>query len=226
MNFLAHFQLAAVGGDWERAGPIRDVEVPEGGLPDGSLRDGLMIGALLGDFVKGPLRGELPFDWEQGIRLHRRLDAHSDSLASRALLAGTLPPARRRYAGILLDLYFDFWLSNHWETCARQPLPAFSQHVYRLLARHHAELPPAAQHFSARLRDHDLLNRYRDWEVITGALARIGSRLRKPVPLADTSELMLANRELLDEACAAAWGELRLIADGFAQEISASPGRD
>ena len=54
MNYLAHFHLA---GD-----------------------DPAMIGgALLGDFVKGSLGGEYHRDLERGIRLHRRIDAFSDT---------------------------------------------------------------------------------------------------------------------------------------------------
>ena len=55
MNYLAHFHLAA------RLASERGEE-----------GDGLLIGALLGDYVKGPLRGDYPDDWEEGIRLHRR----------------------------------------------------------------------------------------------------------------------------------------------------------
>ena len=52
MNYLAHSHLAA------RLASERGEE-----------GDGLLIGALLGDHVKGPLRGEYPDDVEEGIRL-------------------------------------------------------------------------------------------------------------------------------------------------------------
>ena len=54
MNFLAHFHLA-----W----------------PD----EGLIAGGLEGDYYKGPLRGDLPSGLEQGVRLHRAIDAYTDS---------------------------------------------------------------------------------------------------------------------------------------------------
>ncbi|KKM01805.1 hypothetical protein LCGC14_1790730, partial [marine sediment metagenome] len=49
MNYLAHIYLS---GDH-----------PE-----------VMVGGLLGDFVKGPLRGQLPRAIEEGIALHRKID--------------------------------------------------------------------------------------------------------------------------------------------------------
>mgnify|MGYP003629303282 FL=1 len=67
MNYLAHFHLAQQLAS--RCGlDERD-----------AMQQGLLIGGLLGDFVKGPLRGNYPATWEVGIRLHRRIDALTDS---------------------------------------------------------------------------------------------------------------------------------------------------
>ena len=52
MNYLAHFHLAG--------------EQPA-----------MIKGALLGDFVKGPLRGQFDAATERGIELHRNIDAFS-----------------------------------------------------------------------------------------------------------------------------------------------------
>ena len=54
MNFLAHFHLA-----W----------------PD----EGLVVGGLEGDYVKGQLRGALPAQLEKGIKLHRAVDDFTDA---------------------------------------------------------------------------------------------------------------------------------------------------
>lgn len=196
MNFLAHFHLAASEDDW-------------------------LVGALLGDFVKGPLRGEWPPGWEAGIRLHRRIDAESDRLPGRRAMAAALPPELRRYAGILFDLYTDHWLSRHWPELAEQPLPRFADRVYAVLAREQAGFPTAAQRFSERLRQHDLLNRYHDWTVIDGALVRIGQQLRRPNPLATAMPALRARQRDLDTVCAADWAALRASIAATASRLSA-----
>lgn len=193
MNFLAHFHLAASQDDW-------------------------LVGALLGDFVKGPLRGDWPPGWERGIRLHRLIDAESDRLPQRRVMAAALPPELRRYAGILFDLYADHWLSRHWAQLAPQPLPAFAARVYRLLAQEQQHFPAPAQRFSQRLQQHDLLNRYSERAVIGGALTSIGERLRRSNPLATAAPLLWARQREFDTACAADWEALQqrtaqLIAD-------------
>ena len=87
MNFLAHFHLA-----W----------------PD----EGLVAGGLEGDYHKGPLRGELPPAIERGVKLHRAIDAYTDSHPLIQQLRRDLPRNLRRYAGSLIDLSFDQYLAR------------------------------------------------------------------------------------------------------------------
>ena len=85
MNFLAHFHLA-----WPDAG--------------------LIAGGLEGDYYKGLLRGDLHPDIERGIKLHRTVDAYTDSHPAIAQLRRTFPQDLRRYAGVLIDIAFDHYL--------------------------------------------------------------------------------------------------------------------
>lgn len=168
MNHLAHFALV-----------LPDPIAGDGG----EAREGRIVGALLGDFVKGPLRGEWPPAWEAGIRLHRRIDALSDSHPQRLAAARLLPPHYRRYAAILLDVYGDHLLSRHWPRLRRGPLPAFTADIYAVLARHLPQLPPPAAQMAQRLIEHDLLNRYGDTALIAAMLEHIGGRLSRSNPL-------------------------------------------
>lgn len=89
MNYLAHLHL---GGD----------APPQ------------LLGSLYGDFVKGPLAGRWPTEIEAAIRLHRRIDAFTDSHPLQARARARFPAARRRTAGMLLDLFFDHCLARDW----------------------------------------------------------------------------------------------------------------
>lgn len=159
MNYLAHFHLAQAS-------------------------DAGMLGALLGEYVKGPLRGEWPAAWERGIHLHRSIDALSDRHGSRLQFAEAVPAEYRRFAGIVFDVYCDHLLSLHWQRFETQPLPAFAARVYKLLDRHMAQLPPAAARMAQRLIEYDVLCIYHEWNTVSGALARIGERFARANPLA------------------------------------------
>lgn len=113
MNFLAHLHLAA------------------------HTRSSL-TGNLLGDFIKGPLPTGLPAPFDEGIWLHRKIDAFTDAHPShRAAVAGFEAPWRR-FGGILVDMLYDHWLSLHWQQFSGAPQPRFLQQSYaQLLEDHH-----------------------------------------------------------------------------------------
>lgn len=158
MNYLAHFHLA-------------------------QRRDAWIVGGLLGEYVKGPLRGEWPAEWEQGMAMHRRIDAFSDQHESRAQFAQAVPVEYRRYAGIVFDIFSDHLLSLHWQRFEQQPLREFAERVYALLARHETQLTPPAARMARRLIDYDVLCIYDEWETVSGSLARIGERFTRANPL-------------------------------------------
>lgn len=157
MNFLAHFHLA-----W----------------PD----EGLIAGALEGDYFKGPLRGQLPAPLERGVKLHRAIDAHTDNHPLILQLRRELPADLRRYAGILIDLSFDHYLSLHWSNFSSVPLQDFSREVYRILLAHDAILSEGSRRMLARLVEHDVLTRYRQWDTVVATAARIGERFQRRNP--------------------------------------------
>ncbi|MCF7203840.1 ACP phosphodiesterase [Pseudomonas oligotrophica] len=154
MNYLAHLHL---GGQEPAA----------------------LLGSLYGDFVKGPLQGRWPSDIEAGIRLHRRIDAFTDShplvLAAKARFADE----RRRYAGILVDLFFDHCLAAHWPQYSREPLAQFTGRVYRTLAAE-AELPGKLGLIAPRMAAQDWLGSYREFTVLEQVLLGMSRRLSRP----------------------------------------------
>ncbi len=180
MNYLAHFHLAAV-------------VARQGGYDD----EALLVGALLGDYIKGPLRGDWPAEWEVGIRLHRRIDALTDGhpLVSECL-AG-FPSEFRRYGGIALDVCFDHFLLDRWSDHALDNAPTaaqFAGECYRVLGAKREHFPVAAQRQLAFLTEHNVLCILRDWTMAAQMLARISRRLKRQNPLGDCAAVLDAQR--------------------------------
>lgn len=175
MNHLAHFHLA---GD----------------------REEMIVGALLADHVKGPLRGALPAGLEAGVRLHRQLDAFTDSHPLLLELRRLFPAGERRLAGPVLDMWFDHWLARHWQRFHPAPLDAFAAGIHAVLERHADALPAAARLQARRLRDHDLLVRYAETGIIAGVLERIGERLGQPDAMRAASRTALDNAGAIEQA--------------------------
>ncbi len=162
----------------------------------------MQVGGLLGDFVKGPLRGRLPTGIEAGIQRHRTIDALCGELAPiRRLITGFGPPWRR-YAAIAVDVAFDHHLACGWEQYHRTPLPAFCRSFYHALAAHRDLLPERARVFCDHAPRQQLLERYGEPDHMRLILARIGRRLRRPIPLEDLWEPLLdPRREVASAFC-------------------------
>lgn len=155
-----------------------------------------LLGSLFGDFVKGPLLGNFPLLTEDAIRLHRRIDAFTDAhpLVRRAL--GRFPVARRRYAGIALDMFFDHCLARDWERYADVPLDVFSKKVYQLLQSEPA-LPERLAQVVPLIIVEDWLGAYRRFSMIGHGLEVISRRLTRPEALVGAYEELTALYEPL-----------------------------
>lgn len=172
MNFLAHCLLGDI--------PSRSREMP---LDQAERwRDGFLAGAILGDFVKGTVPCVLPPALIAGIRLHRRIDSHSNRLAEMKASIRWFHPALRRPAPVLLDLVADHCLALGWqrhaggdETAAE--LPVFVGRVHAALERMAAWTPAPAKGFVRHLAETDLLVRYGEAQVIHRAMVHVLERL-------------------------------------------------
>ncbi len=184
MNFLAHFHLA-----W----------------PD----HGLIVGGLEGDYYKGPLRGDLPHAIERGVKLHRAIDAYTDNHPVVAQLRRDMPQSLRRYAGILIDLSFDHYLSLHWSDFSDIPLPDFNDSVYRTLTDHADHLSDGSRNMLARMLEYDLLGLYLQWETVPATARRIGQRFKRHNPFDDIEQELSPARPMLEQAFLAFYPELK-----------------
>lgn len=154
MNYLAHAWLARHGDD-------------------------AILGALLGDFVLGQSALQ---DWPAPVRVeivrHRHIDRYTDThpavTAARMRFGGL-----RRYAGIVLDVYFDHCLAREWSRWSDIPLDDFSARVYRVLKEHRDILPPRLQAIAPHMAEHDWLGSYRQRASVDRAVRGIATRLSR-----------------------------------------------
>ncbi len=161
----------------------------------------IRLGGVLGDFVRGqPDPAWYPPRVISGIRLHRAIDAYTDAHPDVLAAKACLPQPYRRYAGILLDMWFDYRLAQEFPYWSEQPLADFSDRLRGLLREHDALLPPALQRFVRYMEANDLPAGYADRAVLGRALAGIGQRLSRANPLDGALPLLVA-REVELQRC-------------------------
>jgi len=162
----------------------------------------LLIGGLLGDFVKGRdgLQQYQPVV-RAGILLHRAIDRYTDAHAIVHASCALISPARRRFAAILVDVFYDHFLARHWTRYAELPLEDFTQRVYATLLPHIASYPEGLQRLLPRMAADDWLASYTEIESVDAALhgiARRFQRFPRAVVLADGVQELLDNYAALE----------------------------
>lgn len=187
MNYLAHLCLA-----------------------DGSPAS--IAGNLLGDFVKGRPEGRFAPAIVRGIRLHRAVDRFTDGHPIVRRAAGRIDPARRRYAGIAIDMAFDHFLARTWAEADPAAFRITRRHAYAVLQARQGELPERLQAILPHLAGDDWLGSYARFDGIAHALERMGRRLRRPNALASTADDIERHYGALEGDFHAYWPEVRAFA--------------
>ena len=168
MNFLAHSLLA---GD----------------------KPALIVGGVVGDWIKGTLPGALPDDLAKGVALHRAIDCFAESHPAFNRSRARVSPARRRYAGVLVDIFYDHLLAQNWAAIHGQPLHEYCESVYVLIRDRLHDLPVSSHAGLALMAKEDWLTSYAKIEGIADVLARMSRRARQPNPLMYGEQEFLAD---------------------------------
>ncbi len=179
-----------------------------------------LLGSLLGDFVKGPLAAyQGPEEERASIALHRRIDSFADMQPDFRASRARVGPARRRVAGIMVDLFYDHFLALHWADYAQEDLGSFTGRVYRTLQTEAWRLPERLQRLVPYLVREDWLGSYRDPDQVSLALEGIGRRLSGPNLLRGGAEELLAHYSLFE----ADFRRFFPQAQAFAQSLGGRP---
>jgi len=157
-----------------------------------------MLGSLMGDFVKGPLTSEAISDrysaeMTRAIALHRKIDSYTDSHHVVRESWQRVSNERRRFAGIMVDIFYDHYLAKYWNEFHDKPLSEFTGEFYAILARRQSEMPPRLQRITDSMISLDWLGSYAQIDSVRGALNRISQRLRRDNTLFDSADELLEN---------------------------------
>ena len=190
MNFLAHLALA--------------------GTDDAS-----RIGNILGDFEKGTpasIRERLPDKIVDGIIMHRRIDRFTDEHPAFKQTRQLLAPERQRFAGIVIDIFFDHLLNKHWSTYHPGTASDFIEEIYQLFERRPEWLGAHFGPLVPRLRAENWLAAYGSFEGLEITLTRVASRSPKLTPICAGVEDLEKNYAVFEKNFAIFYPEVRKYA--------------
>lgn len=192
MNFLAHFHLAQA-------------------------TDGSRVGALLGDFVRGTpesLRTRLPSELVDGIVLHRAIDRFTDTHEIFLRTKKLLSPPRRRFAGIIIDIFFDHFLAHMWSDYSKIPLRQFITEIHNTLKRRDEWLTPEVSSVIGRMKQENWLGTYGTIPGLALTFQRVSERRTFLAPLVGAEDDLTSHYQSFTNAFRSFYPEVMSFASG------------
>ena len=154
MNFLAHIYLSGENTE-------------------------IMVGNFIGDFVKGRnLMEQFAPEIAKGIELHRTIDEFTDHHPVVRESKIRLRPKYRHYSAVIVDVFYDHYLSKYWSNYHKLPLIDFSRNTYKTIETFWDILPESVKYMLPHMIKGNWLLNYGRIEGIQQALSGMSRRAR------------------------------------------------
>jgi acyl carrier protein phosphodiesterase len=145
MNFLAHLYLSGDNVDTR-------------------------MGNFIGDYVKGRSLERYPDGVQKGIFIHRAIDFYTDTHPATFEVRQLFREGYRKYAGVVVDVFFDHFLARYWATFSPFPLKGFTRKFYYQMVLRYRELPKRVRNVLPLLIQSNRLYSYHKVEGVEQAL--------------------------------------------------------
>lgn len=179
--------------------------------------DEFMIGSFIGDFVKGSLGETYSSEMSKGIRFHRQVDVFADAHHLSRTSRNLFSHQRRRYAGIILDICYDHFLSKHWSNYTNTELAGFIDRIYALLENYRRILPEKLQVVLPRMFKQNWLACYHTLEGVDKTLNRIAKRITRENSLSGSIGEIKDNYQQLETNFLYFFPDLLAFAEPFSE---------
>lgn len=155
MNFLAHTYLSGCNEE-------------------------IIVGNFMGDYVKGRNYLQFPELVKKGILIHRDIDTFTDMHPITRKGKQRLADRYHKYAGIIIDIFYDHYLASLWDRFSALPLSEFVSRTYDLLKRNYQVLPEAIKRWFPTFLENNWMMAYQSIDGIELVLERMSANTSLP----------------------------------------------
>lgn len=138
----------------------------------------IMVGNFIADKIKGNNLNEFSDGIQKGIILHRMIDHYTDNHPVTRKSRDRIRNQYHKFSGIVIDLYYDHFLSVNWDNYSNVSLIRFTRESYRTLFRYYFLLPPTLKRILPWMAAGNWLLSYREIDNIGLALKGISTRIK------------------------------------------------
>lgn len=175
MNWLAHLHLA-------------------------SLVQADAAGSLLPDMINTHKLDQFTEAQQYAISLHQVIDQFTDQHTIVKTSKRRINPPFNRFAGILIDVFYDYCLCKAWEFYSTISLKEFIASTHQQLQQQPELLPEPAPHIIKHLIEQEWLESYQTLAGIELSLQRISRRFKRPLQLdRAVDDLKISEVDLIED---------------------------
>ncbi len=159
----------------------------------------IIVGNFMGDYVKGRYYGHYPELVQKGIRIHRDIDYFTDMHEITRRNKQRVAPRYHKYAGIIIDIFYDHYLASLWDRFSDLPLSEFVKRTYDLLKRNYKELPDPIKRWFPTFLENNWMMAYQSVDGIELVLEKMAANTSLPDHSAYAVEVLSEQYEAFKE---------------------------
>jgi acyl carrier protein phosphodiesterase len=152
---------------------------------------GLLVGAMLGDFVGGDYRRVYSREVCAGIELHREIDRFTDSHAVVRASKRRIGSEYRLLKAVMVDVFYDHFLAKNWNAYSSTPLEDFCLGAYEVLESFKEDLPVRLRELVPRMIRDNWLVSYREVDSIALVMNGLSRRMKRENNLSGSHEELI-----------------------------------
>jgi acyl carrier protein phosphodiesterase len=138
----------------------------------------IMIGNFIADHIRGNNYDGFSKEIQQGIFLHRAIDTYTDSHEVVRKSKRRLHARYRHYDGVIIDIFYDYFLAKNWASYSETPLDIYTSSVNKLFNEIKLDLPLKSQQFIKYMIEYNILFNYKNKDGIEKVLNGMNQRTK------------------------------------------------
>jgi len=139
-----------------------------------------LIGNFIGDYVKGKEYKKYSKGIQRGIMLHRHIDSFTDRHAVTRFSRKFVSDRYGKYSGIVIDIFYDHFLSSNWDHYSDCALKPFIRERYRMLDSGFSIFPEGVKNWFPYFVKSNWLEAYTSLEGLINVFTRMSHRTSLP----------------------------------------------
>jgi acyl carrier protein phosphodiesterase len=159
-----------------------------------------MIGNFIADHIRGNNYRGFSKEIQQGIFLHRAIDTFTDAHEVVRKSKKRLHARYRHYDGVIIDIFYDYFLAKKWTSYSEIPLDVFTNSINMLFNEIKLDLPLKSQQFIKYMIEYNILFNYQYKDGIQKVLNGMNYRTKgKSQMNLAIEDLMVLEKELEED---------------------------